>query len=147
LVRLLVVALVLGAVAATHASRPTSAARAQDPVARGKYLVEGVAMCADCHTPRGAGGELDREQWMAGATLDFKPAGPNPVWADYAPPLAGWGGRGSSYSEEQAIKLLETGLGPNGKPLRPPMPAYRMSREDATAVVAYLKTVKRVRPK
>lgn len=37
---------------------------------RGRYLVEAMGHCAECHTPRNAIGGLDRSRWMAG--------GPNP---------------------------------------------------------------------
>ncbi|MBT8410360.1 MAG: cytochrome c [Octadecabacter sp.] len=35
--------------------------------ARGRYLVEGLAHCAECHTPRTALGGLDTASWMRGA--------------------------------------------------------------------------------
>ena len=35
--------------------------------ARGRYLVEGLAHCAECHTPRTALGGLDTAKWMRGA--------------------------------------------------------------------------------
>jgi mono/diheme cytochrome c family protein len=35
--------------------------------ARGRYLVEALAHCAECHTPRDTTGGLDRTRWMAGA--------------------------------------------------------------------------------
>jgi len=38
-----------------------------DEQARGRYLVEALAHCAECHTPRNALGGLDRSAWMAGA--------------------------------------------------------------------------------
>ena len=106
-------------------------------IARGKYLVEGVAGCAYCHTPRTDRGEPDRTRWLQGATLDFQPIHPIPIWAPVAPPLAALPG----WSEADAIKLLETGISRTGKPARPPMPPYRMTREDAAAVVAYLKSL------
>lgn len=34
---------------------------------RGRYLVEVLAHCDECHTPRGALGGLDRTAWMTGA--------------------------------------------------------------------------------
>jgi len=59
-------------------------------------------------------------------------------WAPAAPPIAGlprgWG-------EAALVKLLMTGRGLEGKPLNPPMPPYRMSREDAEAVVAYIRSL------
>lgn len=38
-------------------------------VAHGRYLDEGVAACADCHTPRDKNGDLDRPRWLAGAPV------------------------------------------------------------------------------
>ena len=46
-------------------------------VARGKYLVEDVGMCSDCHTPRNEKGEPMKEQWLQGAVLGFKPTPSN----------------------------------------------------------------------
>jgi hypothetical protein len=34
-----------------------------------------------------------------------------------------------------------TGIAYNGLPARPPMPQYRYSRQDAEAIVAYLKSL------
>jgi len=34
-----------------------------------------------------------------------------------------------------------TGIAYNGLPGKPPMPQYRFNREDATAIVAYLKSL------
>jgi mono/diheme cytochrome c family protein len=39
------------------------------------------------------------------------------------------------------IRLLTTGVWTDGNHLRPPMPQFRMSREDAAAVVAYLRAL------
>src|SRR5438309_109690 len=36
---------------------------------------------------------------------------------------------------------LTTGVWPDGQRLRPPMPQFRMSREDAESVVAYLRSL------
>jgi mono/diheme cytochrome c family protein len=47
--------------------------------ARGRYLVEALAHCAECHTPRDALGGLDRSAWMAGA--------PNPSGSGTIPAL------------------------------------------------------------
>jgi mono/diheme cytochrome c family protein len=104
-------------------------------VERGRMLVENVAMCADCHSPRLPTGEFDRSRWLQGGPLGFKPAGEMP-WAPVAPPIAGVPG----YTAEQAVEFLMTGQRPSGVPCLPPMPAYRLSAEDAADVVAYLKS-------
>jgi mono/diheme cytochrome c family protein len=116
--------------AAEPAGKSTEAAR----LARGKYLVERVGMCTDCHSPRNQKGELIRERWLQGAPLEFKNTVPMPKWADAAPPLAGLPG----WTEAQVVTLLTAGKDQKGEPPDPPMPAYRMNKEDATAVAAYL---------
>ena len=119
--------------AAQTAKSRTAAAR----VARGKYLVEDVGLCGDCHTARNDKGEPVKEQWLKGATLDFKPIAPVPVWADKAPAIAGLPG----WEDGAAIKFLMTGIAYNGLPRRPPMPQFRFNVQDAQAIVAYLKSL------
>ena len=106
-------------------------------VARGKYIVEGVAACSDCHTPRGANGESDSSKWLAGAPVFFQPAKPVPGWPITAPRLAG----SPPGSDAEIVTLLTTGLWKDGKPLRLPMPHFRMTRSDAEAVSAYLRSL------
>ena len=107
-----------------------------DLIARGKYLVEGVAACGDCHTPRDENGDLISSRWLEGAPVFLKPAIPQPGWAIVAPRLAGL----PPGSDAEIITLLTTGLW-RGKPLRPPMPHFRMTRADAEAIIAYLKSL------
>ncbi len=38
-------------------------------IERGRYLVEALAHCGECHTPRNALGGLDRTSWLTGAAL------------------------------------------------------------------------------
>lgn len=106
-------------------------------VERGRYIVEGVGMCADCHTPRLPTGEFDRSHWLMGAPLAFTSSVPLPAWAVAAPSIAGL----ENYSDEEATKFLMTGLTPLEAGMRPPMPQYRMNAEDAAAVVAYLRSL------
>ncbi len=106
-------------------------------VARGRYLVEGIGLCADCHSPRNEKGEFVTAQWLRGAPIGFTPAVPMPVWAPVAPPIAGL----PSMTEAQAVKFLMEGTRPDGTMPRPPMPAYRLNAEDARAMVAYLKSL------
>jgi mono/diheme cytochrome c family protein len=105
--------------------------------ARGKYIVTGVAACGDCHTPRKPNGELDYSRWLAGAPVPYLSARPEPDWPIVAPRLAGL----PPASDAQMIKLLTTGIWITGKPLRSPMPQFHMTRADAEAVLAYLKSI------
>jgi mono/diheme cytochrome c family protein len=109
-----------------------------DLVARGKYIVEDVAMCGTCHTPRLANGELDRSRWLAGAPVPYLPAQPTPDWPILAPRLAG----APPTTDAGMITLLTTAIWTNGEHLRDPMPKFHMTRADAEAVVAYLKALR-----
>ena len=73
---------------------------------------------------------------MQGAALAMQPTVPMP-WAAAAPPIAGL----PSMSEAQGVVFLTTGKRPDGTTPRPPMPPYRMNTTDASAVVAYLKSL------
>jgi mono/diheme cytochrome c family protein len=106
-------------------------------IERGRYLVEEVAKCAECHTHRKEDGELDSAAWLRGAPIWIKPVAPIPNWADRAPALAGL----PSFTDAQVETVLEDGTGPNGEALRPPMHIYHMSPPDARAIAAYLKSL------
>lgn len=106
----------------------------QGKVERGRYLVERVALCVDCHTPHDQSGQPIQSQNLQGAPLPFKAAVPMP-WADTAPAIAGL----PTMNAEQATTFLMTGKA--YRPIRPPMPPYRLNQEDAEAVVAYLKSL------
>ena len=45
------------------------------------------------------------------------------------------------YTPEQAVRLLMEGVSASGSTPRPPMLAFRMRREDAEAVAAFLKSL------
>lgn len=106
-------------------------------VARGRYIVEGIALCSQCHTPRDSNGNPDRAHWLEGAALWLNPAQPVENWPLQAPRIAG----NPPGTDAEMVKLLTTGIWRDGKPLRPPMPQFRMTEADAEAVVAYLKSL------
>jgi len=129
------------------ASRTASRAAARQDAgppdaAHGRYLVEEVAKCAECHTPRDAQGRLDKTRWMQGARLWIRPVHPVQNWAERVPPLGGFPG----MTEAQGERVLEQGTGPNGEVLRPPMHIYHMTHEDARDIIAYLRTIPATTP-
>ncbi len=69
---------------------------------RGRYLVEALAHCAECHTPRTALGGLDRSNWMAGAP---DPAGQGRIPA-ITPLQLDW-------SKSDLVAYFSTGLTPD----------------------------------
>jgi len=119
------------------AQTPKPRAASTALIARGKYLVNNTSMCNDCHSAHNEKGEVIEGQRLKGASLDFKPAVPIPVWADKAVNLVGLPG----WEKDAAIKFLMTGIAFNGLPARPPMPQYRFNERDAEAIVAYLQSL------
>jgi len=113
-----------------------------DQVERGKYLVEEVGKCQDCHTPRQADRQLDKSQWLKGTVLDFQPINPVPGWHKTSPDLTPSGRLWERWGEKGLVGFLTTGKGPSGHAADPPMPTYTLKPEDAAAMVAYLKTLK-----
>ena len=112
---------------------------AQSPIERGKYIVENVAMCELCHTPRDDNGNPDRSRWLKGGPTQLRPSYPATAWAIVEPRIGG----GPPGTDADFIKLLTTGIARTGAPPNPPMPPFRMTRADAEAVLAYLKSLAR----
>jgi mono/diheme cytochrome c family protein len=120
-----------------YAELPASESR--DSSTRGKYIVDHVAMCMECHTPRNDKGEILSAQYLKGAPIPLSPPPyPNMKWALKAPGIVGLTG----YTEQQGIRLLTDGIAADGRIPDPPMPRFRLTRSDAEAVVRYLKSLK-----
>jgi len=121
----------------------TAAPSAKGDVDRGRYLVENVGMCEECHTPRDAEGNLDESRRLQGAPIWITPVHPTTNWAMRAPALAGFPG----FTDEQGADILERGIGPNGLAIQPPMHIYHMTPADAQAVIAYLRSLPATYPR
>jgi len=104
-------------------------------VKRGKYLVNEVARCGDCHTPRDRRGRLDLSRPLQGADLWFTPKVKGEEWEGHAPDITR-SGKAGKWSEAKMVRLLTT-----GKESDPPMPAYHLTEEDARAMFAYLSSL------
>lgn len=121
-----------------NASSQSTPLNGDDLVSRGKYIVEDVAMCVECHTPRDDKGRLIEGENLKGAPVPVKPPEyPQMKWALRAPDIAGMIG----YTEQEGVRLLTSGETRDGRVPDPPMPPFRMSVRDAEAVVAYLKSL------
>lgn len=110
----------------------------QGLIERGRYIVESVAMCERCHTQRDGNGNPDRVHWLMGGPVQTRPTYNDSKWALIEPRFAG----SPPGTEDEFIKLLTTGISRTGLPPNPPMPPFRMTREDANAVLAYLKSLR-----
>lgn len=104
-------------------------------IERGRYLVEALAHCGDCHTPRGALGQLQINDWMAG--------GPNPSGRGSIPSLRS---DALSWSATDIAYYLESGFTPDydsagGEMAHVVENFARLSDEDRQAVAAYVKAL------
>lgn len=111
-------------------------------VERGRYLVEDVIHCAECHSRRDDRGQILEAERFQGGPIPFQPPWPND-WALRAPRNRGLPG----YTDQQAMRLLTQGsIDREGNQLRPPMPRFRMSPQDAADVIAYMRSLERAVP-
>lgn len=120
-------------------------ARAETPVERGRYLVETIGGCGNCHTPLGARGP-DRSKHLAGGfVFKEKPftAYSSNITQDKATGIGSW-------TDAQIARAIREGIRPDGTLIGPPMPFElyrRISDTDIKAIVAYLRTIKPIKNK
>ena len=150
----------------------TSVESQDDMIERGKYLVDAVAACGHCHTPR-AGADYDMTKYLAGhpgnvaaPRYDFSMMQQG-IFLLVSPQLSAFSGPfGTSFAtnltpdnetglgewtEKMFIDAMRTGHHQGNKDNRkifPPMPNKhyaQMTDEDLKAIWAYLKTIKPVK--
>ena len=114
-------------------------------VERGRYLVNNVAACIDCHTPRNPDGTLDRTRLLAGnpAFIDLDDTD-DAVGLVPTPNLTPDGTGLRDWTDNQIKNAFLNGEDEDGGALVPIMPYYvfhNMRQADADAIVAYLRSV------
>jgi mono/diheme cytochrome c family protein len=146
----LLLSLVLAAPAAASLAQasppaPTPAARqTQTPLERGKYLMEGIVACGNCHVARGDKGQPLPDKGLSGGML-FDIPGFKAYAANITPDKDTGIGK---WTDAQLAKAIREGMRPDGRPIGPPMPIefYRhMADDDLKAIVAYLRAQPAVR--
>jgi mono/diheme cytochrome c family protein len=143
----MVVAL-LAALMMTGAAIFRDKARAADAqIERGKYLVT-IAGCSDCHTPGYFLGKPDMARFLGGSEVGFELPhlgvfyGPN-LTPDMETGIGKW-------SRAEIVTAIQTGHRPDGRVLAPVMPwasFAHLTKEDAQAIAAYLKSLPPVKNK
>jgi mono/diheme cytochrome c family protein len=125
----------------------SSGALAQDAVARGKYLVN-FGGCHDCHTPGYFFGKPDEKRALSGSEVGFEMPG---LGVFHGPNLTPDKETGlGSWSNDEIVAALQTGVRPDGRILAPIMPwkAFaQLTKDDAMAIALYLKSIPAVQNK
>ncbi len=103
-----------------------------DTEIRGRYLVEALGHCAECHTSRDLLGGLETDRWMGGAP---NPSGEGRI-PNITPAALGW-------SEDEIAAYLKTGFTPEFDSAGGSMAAVirntaQLSDDDRAAIAAYL---------
>ena len=117
----------------------TALSQAQSPVERGKYLVDTVMTCHNCHTPMGPNGPQFDKALSGGLRFDEPPfdvTAPN-ITPDRATGIGAW-------SDADIKKALQEGIKPNGAQMAEVMPTtfYKiLTPSDLDGIVAYLRSL------
>lgn len=107
-----------------------------DTVVRGRYLVEALGHCGECHTPRGALGGLQKANWLMGAA---NPSGEGRIPGIH-PSVLDW-------SESDIVAYLNSGFTPDfdvagGKMADVIENTAQLPEADLQAIAAYLKSLR-----
>jgi mono/diheme cytochrome c family protein len=100
-----------------------------EKIRQGKHLVEALAGCQDCHG-QDLGGRVIYEGLLEGRIVASNLT-------------SGKGGVGNQYKDEDWVRAIRHGVGPDGKPLVyvSSKTLYNLSDDDVGAIIAYLKTI------
>ncbi len=128
---------------AVGAAPDVTAPSTPEAIARGQYLADHVSMCTDCHTPRDwsrFAGPIRADQYGAGGEIFDESMGlPGTIVSRNITPAAL-----GTWTDGEILRAFTEGVSKDGTALFPLMPyhAYgRMDRDDALAIVAYLRTI------
>lgn len=121
---------------------PAPAVAPTEGTARGAYLVNTIALCGDCHTPRNPDGSPDMSRFLAGGFHPEFGLVPN-ITPDEETGIGSW-------SEEQLAAFMSTARKPDGTLATGMLflveGGYKeITPQDAQAMAAYLKSIPAVK--
>ncbi|WP_461790481.1 c-type cytochrome [Pedobacter sp.] len=113
-------------------------------IARGKYLANHVSVCIDCHSTRDwslfSGPVVSGTEGGGGEVFDHNAGFPGKIYSSNLTPAAL-----SEWSDGELYRAITAGVNKNGDALFPLM-AYnrfgKMSRDDISSIIAYLRSLK-----
>jgi mono/diheme cytochrome c family protein len=131
------VLLVAVQLSAQQSTSPATGSAPTGNVEHGRYIVERVVMCYECHSARDPQGNIIPGTRFRGGAMPMRPSWPGD-WPLQIPRIAGLPG----YTDAEAMRLLTQGaIKRDGTQLRYPMPRFHMTPQDAADVIAYLRTL------
>src|SRR5262245_33930824 len=100
-------ALVAGCLAANifYVSAKEDQVKDDAQIRRGAYLVNNIARCGDCHTPRKENGDLDESHHLEGAPTWFTSNIKFKKWDKKAPDITA-SGKATSWNEDKMVTFL-----------------------------------------
>jgi len=120
-------------------------ASTETTIERGQYLVDGLAACGNCHTPRNPDNTFQDGMYLAGG-FEFNEM---PAFHAYARNITPDNETGiGDWTLEEIVIALREGHTPENETIGPPMPmaSYNLlSDEDAMSIAMYLKSIPAVR--
>jgi mono/diheme cytochrome c family protein len=105
---------------------------------RGRYLVEGLGHCAECHSPRNLLGAIIANRRFAG--------GPNPIGKGRVPNITSDDTGLGKWTQKDVAELLDSGLTPDGDSVGSSMAEVvknmaQLPAADRDAIATYLKSL------
>jgi mono/diheme cytochrome c family protein len=105
---------------------------------RGRYLVEGLGHCAECHSPRNLLGAIIANRRFAG--------GPNPIGKGRVPNITSDDTGLGKWTQKDVTELLDSGLTPDGDSVGSSMAEVvknlaQLPAADRDAIATYLKSL------
>jgi mono/diheme cytochrome c family protein len=120
-------------------------ASTETTIERGRYLVDGLVACGNCHTPRNPDNTFAEGMYMAGG-FEFNEM---PAFHAYARNITPDTETGiGDWTLEEIVLAVREGHTPEDETVGPPMPIFFynfMSDDDAMSIAMYLKSIPAVR--
>jgi mono/diheme cytochrome c family protein len=134
--------------APTIVPNAASGSNRSDSLEQGRYLVESVTICFECHSERDfakpgwpiPAGRVGSGRILRGEGSPNQVVAPN-ITPDVATGIGEW-------SDEEIVRAIREGIGKNGRLLNPEMPSryFRSLNDDEVqAIVLYLRSIPAVR--
>ena len=125
-----------------YPTAPIAVPLAADRVAYGRYLVTAKLDCFGCHSGSVTGVDAtspEKSAGFLGGGIPMRDPKRNRIYgANLTPDATGLG----SWTESDFRRAMKTGLRPDGRALRPPMPLRpELDDDEVSAMWAYLRTV------